>query len=931
MGLLAIVAAGGRKGTTRDRVLGILWADRDEESARHTLAQNLYSLRRQTGRELIVASPELRLGSGLTSDIGELRDALDSDDLESVVALYAGDFLDGFYLSGVPEFERWVEEERGRLRSAALRAHERLATHLEERGPDIDSIRVWRRLSELDPVSARYAAGTMRALAALGDRPAALAHFNAYEGIVRRELDSDADPSIRQLAAMLRSGETTIQSPPPAPARSPSRQFDSTHDQRTPTTARDRPAEPNADQGAPTASQATPARRRTATRWAPALATIAILAAAGGVWSYLADRASAPPLLAVGLIRVTDSADTSGLGRVVRDMLATSLGAIPGLQVVANSRLVELTGAGTEADPAAMSEGARRAGASEVIEGEITSVDQGFTLDLRRIDLATGIVRKGYMIRGSDRIALVSGATAEIAREFGLESPETDLTVTRTTSPRAYALYEEGLRAYFSGSLAAAERLMSAALDYDSTFAMAAYYTWLLRRDDPQVGDSLRLLARRLAPRAVERERLLIEGSVSIGDAPIAVTLAIAETLSVRYPTDPDGQLLLGEARHGVGDSPGAVAAFERVVAIDSAAGLVAASICRLCAALNAMSGAYLWWDSAAAAERAARRLIALRPDEPTAWGILREPLLRQGRRAEAEAAAQRQEAMTGNIGWPQFYLNRDLIRAARFEDLEREMNAAVRSPSLTVRNEARWLWLIGLRDQGRMAEAMALAREHVIPRSSTRMASWVPEPIHLAILPFETGQPLVAARLFREGAARERASDQLPATRARIVTWNLTLAGTALAAAGDTAEMTGRESSFGRDARLHHFLRGLLFQAEDRHEEAIAAFRRAMFSTTDGYTRINLMMARSLLRLGRATEAIEVLQPVLRGGIDGSNTYLTRTDVHEILADAFVAAGLPDSASSHYRAVEHALRNADPLFRDRYDRAKAAAAAPAR
>jgi len=926
MGLLAIVAAAGRKGVSRDRVLGILWAESEEEAARHTLAQNLYSLKRQTGREMVVASPALRLGPDVTSDVGDLHDALAARDLEAVVAFYAGDFLDGFYVPGVPEFERWVEDERGQLRSAALQAHEQLAARWDERGAHRESIRLWRRLSELDPLSARYAAGTMRTLAALGDRPAALAHFRTHEELVRRELESEPDPSVRQLVAALRSGEVEIGVPARPAQTRPVQQSSAPIPAGPPTISPDRP-DALASDGESRAAPAARFARRLAPRWVAALAVFTGLAMVVGLRSYLAGPDPTPPLLAVGSIRVEES-DTTGLGPVVRDMLATSLGAIPGLQVVANSRLVELTGAGAENDAVALNEAARRAGAAEVIEGEITSGDDGLTLTLRRIALASGVVRSGHVIRGTDRAAMVSGAAFEIARELGRDSPGTDLSVVRTSSPQAYALYEEGLRAYFSGSFDASLRLMNAALDHDSTFAMAAFYAWLLRRGDESEQDRVKQRARRLAPRTTERERLLIEGSISLVDASIAVTLAIAETLSVRYPGDPDGQLLLGEARYSVGDWAGAVAAFDRVVAMDSAAGLVTASICRVCAALNRMSGVFLWWDSAAAAERTARRMIALRPDEHTAWGILLEPLLRLGRRSEAEAAAQRQEALTGEIGWPQFYLHRDLIRAARFEDLDRELGAAVRSLFPSIRNEARWLWLIGLRDQGRMAEAAALALNGTIPGSRARMAGALPEPVHVAFLPFETGQPLVTAAQLRDRAALERASGLPPAIRARAITWSLTLAGTALAAAGDTAavraladtvEQAGRESNFGRDPRLHYFLRGLVLQAEHRHTDAVAAFQRAMYSTADGYTRINLMLAQSLLALGRAQEAVAVLRPALHGGIDGSNTYLTRTEIHLAMADAFAAAGMPDSAAAHYRAVERAWRNADPEFRSRY------------
>ena len=70
-------------------------------------------------------------------------------------------------------------------------------------------------------------------------------------------------------------------------------------------------------------------------------------------------------------------------------------------------------------------------------------------------------------------------------------------------------------------------------------------------------------------------------------------------------------------------------------------AGATTGAFCRICVALGSMSSTYLWWDSAAAAERVARRLIARRPEHPSGWSTLIEPLLRQGRRAEAELAAE--------------------------------------------------------------------------------------------------------------------------------------------------------------------------------------------------------------------------------------------------------------------------------------------------
>jgi hypothetical protein len=190
-----------------------------------------------------------------------------------------------------------------------------------------------------------------------------------------------------------------------------------------------------------------------------------------------------------------------------------------------------------------------------------------------------------------------------------------------------------------------------------------------------------------------------------------------------------------------------------------------------------------------------------------------------------------------------------------------------------------------------------------------------------------------VSIRAHRENVAAIAQWAGSPANLARNTIWQLTLAATAHAAAGDTAvvrrladslETMGPGSYFaGRDGRLHYFLRGLLLQREGRHGEAVDAFRRSLYSLTDGYTRTNLMMGRSLLALQRGSEAISLLRAAIHGGVDGSNSYMSRTELHEALAQAFEQAGQQDSAVAHWRAVESAWRRADPQFKDRYLTAK--------
>jgi len=115
-----------------------------------------------------------------------------------------------------------------------------------------------------------------------------------------------------------------------------------------------------------------------------------------------------------------------------------------------------------------------------------------------------------------------------------------------------------------------------------------------------------------------------------------------------------------------------------------------------------------------------------------------------------------------------------------------------------------------------------------------------------------------------------------------------------------------------------------MVLSAARHDEDAAREFSAAISSPSLGFTRVNYELGKVLLRLRRPTEAIAALQPALRGEIDASNLYVTRTELHEVLARAFDAAGQRDSAVAHYGAVVRAWRRADPVYRARRDSAQA-------
>ena len=221
LALLAILAAAGARGVSRDRLLLLLWPDSTEANARHALSQLLYMLRRDAGSEIATGATELRLDATLIgSDLAEFDAALTNDQPERAAGLYRGPFLDGFYLENGEEFERWAAEMRGAISRRARGALEQAVRRAAERGDRADAAEFARRLTQLEPLSAPYALAYMEALAEAGDRGTALKFAKEYEAVVRRELKTPTEPSIRalaqRLAAQLQHSSAT-EPPPPAP------------------------------------------------------------------------------------------------------------------------------------------------------------------------------------------------------------------------------------------------------------------------------------------------------------------------------------------------------------------------------------------------------------------------------------------------------------------------------------------------------------------------------------------------------------------------------------------------------------------------------------------------------------------------------------------------------------------------------------------
>jgi DNA-binding SARP family transcriptional activator len=207
LALLAVLACAGERGIARDKLVTLLWPESPASPASHRLSQLAHWIRRTLGSAgLITGTSDLRLDQGeIGCDLWEFENARRGGRLELAAELYAGPFLDGFYLADTGEFERWAESRRTELAREYQETLEALAVQAELRQDSLAASDWWGRLARHEPMSSRVTMHLMTALAAAGERARALAHAQEYQHQVRTELNAEPSPAVLALAHLLKS------------------------------------------------------------------------------------------------------------------------------------------------------------------------------------------------------------------------------------------------------------------------------------------------------------------------------------------------------------------------------------------------------------------------------------------------------------------------------------------------------------------------------------------------------------------------------------------------------------------------------------------------------------------------------------------------------------------------------------------------------
>jgi DNA-binding SARP family transcriptional activator/TolB-like protein len=562
MALLAYLAVATAKGAVRrDALLALFWPELGDDEARRALRQGLHYLRRVVGDVFLGEGDELRVRPGaLDCDAVELERLLDDGKPAEALALYHGDFLDGFHVDDVAsEYEEWVERTRARLRRRAATGAWSAAGSAERDGDTARAVDLARQACQLEPDQEAGWRQLMTLHERTGDRAGALRTYDELAARLQREFQARPAPETTALADAIRTSTR-----PAAPiALAPSPSIEASRDDEPPSIAaeRDSTAPENAATQ-PAAPERVPARSARSTRLRRvAIPLVAALLVVGAGTTYLAardDRAE-PSLLATGELARKDRllvadfanlAADSTLAAAVTEVLRVDLGQSPFVTVLTprqvRTTLTKMERAPNVAvDDSVAREIALRMGVKAFVTGSVARVASAYTVTVQLVGAQSGIVLAGYRETSPDSSGLIDAvdrASKRLRHRIGESLHELrdmpPLTEESTASLDALRHYAAAHQLTLAGQRSEAIAQYERAIAIDSTFAGA----WLALAmayesvDNDGLSERAAAAAFRHKDHLPFADRSFLEASNAYGRGDYDTAIEVYKRLLERYP-----------------------------------------------------------------------------------------------------------------------------------------------------------------------------------------------------------------------------------------------------------------------------------------------------------------------------------------------------------------------------------------------------------
>jgi len=215
--LLAYLAVERGREHPREALAALLWPERSNREALTALRCALSNLRGALGdREtpcpfLLVTrgSVLFNTASDYWLDVAEfetLAGRTDAPGLERMASLVRGPFLHGLSVEDSPAFDEWLLLKEEEYRRRVLSALDVLTSYRAAHAEYAEAGRWARRQLELEPYREQAHRQLMAVLVLGGERPAALAHYEACRRLLVEELGCEPDDETRALYAQIRDG-----------------------------------------------------------------------------------------------------------------------------------------------------------------------------------------------------------------------------------------------------------------------------------------------------------------------------------------------------------------------------------------------------------------------------------------------------------------------------------------------------------------------------------------------------------------------------------------------------------------------------------------------------------------------------------------------------------------------------------------------------
>jgi TolB-like protein/DNA-binding SARP family transcriptional activator/Tfp pilus assembly protein PilF len=440
MALIALLVATRGRGMTRDKLIAYLWADADSERGRRYLSDSVYRINQAIGAEAVTSAGDLlRVDTEvLRSDLVDFEDAVEKGEHEAAAALYVGPFLDGFFLSDSPEFERWVDIERDRLSRMYGGALEALAETARLSGYAPRAAEWWRRRANHDPLDSRVALSLMKALEASGARAAAIQHARVFAALMRQEIGTEPDVEIERYAELLRRSADAAPGTVRAPAVA-----------GTPTTppipAPPAPAGLSDSISLPESPPVAPRPRRR--RYVVAAIALVVLMV-GAAWIFSGQSSAPPAPVAVAVLPFIDlspARDQEYFSDGISEELINTLSQIEGIQVSSRTSAFAFKGKGTD-----VREIGRALRASHIVEGSVRRTADRFRISVQLVNVADGyhVWTETYDGEMRDVLTIETDIARAVAEKLQGKliggSPSAVASHPAGVSPEAHELYMRG-------------------------------------------------------------------------------------------------------------------------------------------------------------------------------------------------------------------------------------------------------------------------------------------------------------------------------------------------------------------------------------------------------------------------------------------------------------------------------------------------------